>query len=354
MAAPSYKNSIQWGSVATGDTTYDQGKLGLYFTINNISDTQTTVTTEIWFHAKYWELDSYTTLYADWDATSASTSQGNVAVRIDETTNTSTGSGWHDDCMILLKTMSKTYTRASSASTKSFASSLTDMDEFDNVSFTVTGTFTIPAVPTTTNEYLQIVYVRYQNADASWGEYSQVINQSYTEGSTVSWSRAADVTYKAASILYTVTDTATHYADVYRNEYPIHFNSNGGVYTPPSQYYIYGGTTKLSTHRPTRSGYKFLGWAKNGETANIQPNENITFDNSEPTLYAIWEKTNQDIYLYKDGKCYANEIIEEDSKGFGVNGEIYNTLFDETNYNTVFEIDNTSFIASFFEEGLPS
>ena len=55
------------------------------------------------------------------------------------------------------------------------------------------------------NSYKQIVKVRYQNADGTWGNYSDVINANYNYGSTVSWSRAADATYKAASISYTVT-----------------------------------------------------------------------------------------------------------------------------------------------------
>ena len=55
------------------------------------------------------------------------------------------------------------------------------------------------------NSYKQIVKVRYQNADGTWGDYSDVINANYNYGSTVSWSRAADATYKAASISYTVT-----------------------------------------------------------------------------------------------------------------------------------------------------
>lgn len=65
--------------------------------------------------------------------------------------------------------------------------------------------------------YKQIVKVRYQNADGTWGIYSDVINANYNYGSTVSWSRAADATYKAASISYTVTGANTKYISVYRN-----------------------------------------------------------------------------------------------------------------------------------------
>ena len=61
--------------------------------------------------------------------------------------------------------------------------------------------------------YKQIVKVRYQNADGTWGNYSDVINANYLYGSTVAWTRAADATYKATSISYTVTQVNTKVSD---------------------------------------------------------------------------------------------------------------------------------------------
>lgn len=66
------------------------------------------------------------------------------------------------------------------------------------------------------NIYNQTIKVRYQNADGSWGGYSNVINSNYCDHSTCSWSRAQDATYKAASISYTVTSANTKYVSVYR------------------------------------------------------------------------------------------------------------------------------------------
>ena len=71
------------------------------------------------------------------------------------------------------------------------------------------------------NSYKQIVKVRYQNADGTWGSYSNVINANYLYGATVSWSREADATYKAASISYTVTQANTKYIDIYRNTHTV-------------------------------------------------------------------------------------------------------------------------------------
>ena len=287
---------------------------------------------------------------------------------------------------------------------------------------TISETFYCDTIPQAPSQYSQLVYVRYQNADGTWGNYSAVINSSYTSGSTVSWSRSADAIYKAASISYTVssantkyvdvyrqtyvqtvnvayqnadgtfgdystawntsyyygstcggtwggdttykstplsyvvTETATKYVYVYRNKYPIYFEPNGGLFTPPPQYHIYEGTTQLQKYRPTRSGYKFLGWSLNSDdtVATYLHQGEFIFDDSEPTLYAIWEKVSQDIYLYNDGRCYSGEFIEDDINEFGSGGRIYNASFDESgSENGTFEIGDT-FIGNSFIEGEPT
>lgn len=102
--------------------------------------------------------------------------------------------------------------------------------------------------------YNQTVKVRYQNADGTWGAYSNVINNSYYYGATVSWSRAADATYKAASISYTATSTNTKYVDVYRQTYSqvvkVRYENADGTFTAYSNVinasYRYGQTVSWS------------------------------------------------------------------------------------------------------------
>lgn len=62
----------------------------------------------------------------------------------------------------------------------------------------------------------QVVRVRYEKADGSWTGYSNVVNSSFAYRDTVSWSRAADATYQAASISYLADGAATKSVDVYR------------------------------------------------------------------------------------------------------------------------------------------
>jgi len=77
----------------------------------------------------------------------------------------------------------------------------------------------------TVNTYTQKVQVRYENVDGTFTGYSDAINKNYAYGSTVSWSRAADATYQAASISsYTVTGAKTTQVTVYRQKYTLDLN----------------------------------------------------------------------------------------------------------------------------------
>ena len=150
MAAPSYKSSIVWGSILDVDKTH-KGKIGLYIKTKN-TNTQTTVTTEIWFQSMYWTLDTSNTLKADWDSTKATTSQGSVTIDNLVEGVTDSGSGWSDKTMVLIKTMTKTYDRTKNAVTKDFAASLTGISGITGT-MSVTGKFTIPALATYVIDY---------------------------------------------------------------------------------------------------------------------------------------------------------------------------------------------------------
>lgn len=77
---------------------------------------------------------------------------------------------------------------------------------------------------------------------------------------------------------------------VWRAEtYTISFNANGGSGAPGSQTKTYGQTLTLSSTRPTRTNYNFIGWASSSAstTAEYQPGGAYT-NNGPATLYAIW------------------------------------------------------------------
>lgn len=73
-----------------------------------------------------------------------------------------------------------------------------------------------------------------------------------------------------------------------KTKYTISYNANGGSGAPASQTKYYGTTLKLSTTKPSRSGYTFSGWAtSSGGSVAYASGANYTA-NSAATLYAVW------------------------------------------------------------------
>ena len=67
------------------------------------------------------------------------------------------------------------------------------------------------------------------------------------------------------------------------------FNANGGTGAPDSQTKWYGTVLTLSTTKPTRSNYEFLGWSTSPtSTADYQPGGQYGAD-ADVTLYAVWK-----------------------------------------------------------------
>lgn len=88
---------------------------------------------------------------------------------------------------------------------------------------------------------------------------------------------------------YTANAAATLYAQWKVNTYAVKYNANGGSGAPAEQVKTYGIALKMSTVRPTRTDYNFLGWATSSTatTAAKQPGDSYT-TNSAITFYAVW------------------------------------------------------------------
>lgn len=72
-------------------------------------------------------------------------------------------------------------------------------------------------------------------------------------------------------------------------EHTVSYNANGGTGAPGSQKKIYGSNLILSSARPTRDGYVFMGWATSsaGEVSYM-PGSTYGTD-VDITLYAVWQ-----------------------------------------------------------------
>ena len=71
--------------------------------------------------------------------------------------------------------------------------------------------------------------------------------------------------------------------------YTVSYDANGGSGAPGSQTKTQDATLTLSSTKPTRSGYTFLGWATSASatSATYQPGGSYTA-NASVTLYAVW------------------------------------------------------------------
>lgn len=72
-------------------------------------------------------------------------------------------------------------------------------------------------------------------------------------------------------------------------EHTVSYNANGGTGAPDTQKKIYGSVLTLSSVRPTRGGYVFMGWATSsaGDVAYM-PGSTYGAD-ADATLYAVWQ-----------------------------------------------------------------
>ena len=91
---------------------------------------------------------------------------------------------------------------------------------------------------------------------------------------------------------YTSNSSATLYAVWESNApttYTVSYNANGGSGSPSSQTKTHGVTLTLSSTKPTRSGYSFLGWStsSSAKTASYSAGGSYT-TNASCTMYAVW------------------------------------------------------------------
>ena len=285
MAAP---NGTTWGGIAGG-----YGRVGIYVGVSS-NATTTTVTVSTWFWSKYSVSDGYYSYYYNNDATSATT-----LINRSESIKTTvdTGTGWSTSNQVKLGETTYTYSRGTSDVTRNCAVKLTNIDRV-GAAMTHTRSYTIPKLASYTISY---------NANGGSGAPG---NQTKWHGKTLTLSSTkptrtgysfqgwaltkanadAGTWYYSAGGTCGKDENLTLYATWKANTYTVKYDANGGTGAPGNQTKTYGVTLKLSTTKPTRTNYNFLGWAtsKTATTAAYAAGANYTA-NSATTLYAVWE-----------------------------------------------------------------
>lgn len=296
-----------WGSISG-----NYGKIGICTDLTH-TDTQTTASVDIWFWSKYSVNDGYNDLYFD----NLSTAGGGATTKVRSgsiKTSVSTGSEWNTQNQVLLESYSYTYTRGTSNAKRWLYAKLVGVDRVGGA-MSVATAFVVPALPSYTITY---------NANNGSGAPS---SQTKTYGKTLvlsttkptrtgytfqGWATSSTATTAAyaAGGNYTGNGSVTLYAVWKVNTYTVTYNANGGTGAPANQIKTYGTALTLSSTEPTRTNYKFLGWAISAAatTATYSASGSYT-SNSAVTLYAVWE------YSYVTPSIYNLTASRCDSAG---------------------------------------
>ena len=101
---------------------------------------------------------------------------------------------------------------------------------------------------------------------------------------------------------YTANAAVTLYAVWKTNDYTVSYDANGGTGAPAAQTKTHGTALTLSSTKPTRTGYTFLGWAasKTATSAQYQPGGSYTA-NAAVTLYAVWKENDYKVSYDANG-----------------------------------------------------
>lgn len=286
MAAPS---GIVWGSIVGG-----YGRIGIYVKMTT-TNTGATVTVQTWFWSKYSVSDSNNTYYYNMLASPGSATEKIGSISI--STTVASGDGWSTSNQVKLGESTYSYTRGTSNITRYLYAKLDNVDRVGGTMLANT-TFTVPKLASYTVKYNANGGDNAPDAQTKW--YGKTLTLSGTKPTRTGYSFQGWALTKSdadnGSWYYQPggscgrNENLTLYAVWKANTYTIKFNANGGTGAPGNQTKTYGVTLKLSTTKPTRTNYNFLGWSTSAtaSTPTYTAGGNYT-SNSAATLYAVWE-----------------------------------------------------------------
>ena len=99
-----------------------------------------------------------------------------------------------------------------------------------------------------------------------------------------------------------------------KTTYTITYNANGGTGAPSSQTKTYGTNLTLSSTKPTRTGYTFLGWSTSSTATAATYSAGGTYSTeASVTLYAVWSKNLSTVIVNSNGGTAKVSIKGESS-----------------------------------------
>ena len=139
------------------------------------------------------------------------------------------------------------------------------------------------------------------NGSSSSTTVKQNYNSTYTVGTPTrsyynfsNWSKSGSGALSGSTFTFGAGN-ATLTANWSAWTHTVTFNENGGTGVPSSQTKTYGSTLTLSSTKPTKSGYTFVGWGTNSSDTSVDYSAGGSYTRDQNggtyTLYAIWKKT---------------------------------------------------------------
>lgn len=282
MSAPS---GIVWGDIVD-----NYGRIGIYTSVSS-TNTESTISIEVWFWSKYGCSDEWNSFYFDNNTTSATTKIGNVKIAIPG----KSGAGWYDWAQVKIGgPYTYTYSRGTSNKVFNCAAKLKDIDSVDGI-MTCTTSYTVPALASYTISYNANGGSGAPPSQTKWYGSNIVISTTKptrTGYSFQGWGTSSSDTSVdyAAGATYSNNASITLYAIWKANTYTVSYNANGGSGAPSSQTKTYGVTLALSSTVPTRTNYNFKGWATSSSATSAAYSAGGSYTaNAAVTLYAVWE-----------------------------------------------------------------
>lgn len=175
----------------------------------------------------------------------------------------------------------------------------------------VSSTTSFPSTETLTSSY--------NSSGGYYQAYYTLPSASATGYTFDGWSESNDNTADAPAgtyQLFTASGTSAYknlYACWTAQTYTISYNANGGSGAPGPQTKTHGVTLTLSSTKPTRDGYEFLGWATSSTATSATYSAGGSYTtNAAATLYAVWKVLSYDITFFnsKDGINLQEPVVE--------------------------------------------
>ena len=302
--------AIVWGSEVNG-----KGKIGINVTLTN-SDTKTSVAIDVYFWSKYSAIDSSNTFYFNNKATSATTSRGSAAI------NHTVNSAWSESNKTKLGSYSYSFSRGTSVQTISCAAKLTGVDYVGDT-MTVSTSYTIPALASYAVTYSANGGSGAPSSQTKWQGKTLTLSgtkPTRTGYTFKNWLSSAQNKSFDPGDSYTHNAATTMTAQWTANTYTVKYNANGGTGAPSNQTKTYGKTLTLSSVKPTRENYSFLGWATSADATEAAYAAGASYTgNAALTLYAVWKLD------YKEPRVIIN--FAKRANGSVVNDEGTSVLF---------------------------